>query len=726
MLRKEIRRRRIARALAGSCAGYLLVAPVVAQPPVQDVVELSEVKVTAKAVEAQELRRNASAGKIVYGRADLETLDAASLGELLSKLPGAGMFADPDNSPRGRGRGPDRNMPQIMVDGQPLPGGGRNPAAALRLPVELIERVEIIRNSTAEFPVLSPGGVINLVLRDVPNKQVRSAKVGVGASNGQPGLRLEGQYGEPDGGTFGYLLSGAIHSRTNKGSSERESVSYAGGAPSGTLDEHTERTGRDTNITLSPRLSWRLTPTQKLTVSPFLTFTEADSDNAVVRLGNGALAAQSGRDQDNQNSRRASGRLSTEWKNSGPGGSETTARLMLQGEYDSVERRTRRYDALGTLNSASDERTTRREQGWMVDVKRKQLVFDSHLLTGAVEYRNERSEDEQRRSGSLATSNVATLDEKRAVAWLQDEWQLSEQQVLTPGLRWQLLQTSIDDTQAGQIERSHRSLDPSLHYLWQISPEWNFRASIARNTKVPNTRDLSPYARQGSGPNSASNPERGGNPNLAPETLRSIEIGVEHYLPERAGTIGLSAFDRRIDNYTQRLVAFDGGRYVERPYNVGTGQLRGALFDLKTRLAALGLPTLTVRGNLAYTDIQMLDKVDGLGAGEGPRKSANLGLDYEVPSWRVTVGGNFNYVSALDRESSATVRQMQGARRQLDLYALYKIDRQYSLRFSAQNVTRETRRNSLVETDGSGNLVRTENDWAPGLATYMLTLEARW
>lgn len=39
-----------------------------------------------------------------------------------------------------------------------LPGGDRSPGAALRLPVELIERVEIIRNSTAEFKVGGPGG----------------------------------------------------------------------------------------------------------------------------------------------------------------------------------------------------------------------------------------------------------------------------------------------------------------------------------------------------------------------------------------------------------------------------------------------------------------------------------------------------------------------------------------------------------------------------------------
>lgn len=701
--------------LLGSCA---LVA-IASQGLAQEVVELSEVKVTAKAVEAQEMRRNASAGKIVYGRDELETMDAASIGELLSKLPGTGMFADPDNSPRGRGRGPDRNMPQILVDGQPLPGGGRNPATALRLPVELIERVEIIRNSTAEFPVLGTGGVVNLILRDVPNKRVASAKVGVGVTGGEPALRLEGQYGEPDGGNFGYLLSGAINSRSNIGRSSRHVASYTGGVQTGTLDEYSENRGQDTNLTLSPRFSWRLAPNHRLTVTPFLTHTESDRNGTVQRTENGLLS----NDRTEQNTRRTSGRLATEWKNIAGGGTETSARLMLQGESEESGLNTRRT---GNSPSSSDERTTRREQEWMAELRRKQLFFDAHLLSGAIEMRASHAEDAQQRSG--AANNAATLDDRRQVAWIQDEWQVADQHVLTPGLRWQTLSTRIEDTQAGVVDRTHRSLDPSLHYLWQLTPQWNLRASVAQNMKAPHTRDLSPYARMTTGVNSSSNPDRGGNAQLEPEKLRSIEIGVEHFLPGQAGTIGLSAFDRRIEDYIQRLVQFDGGsgRWVERPYNVGTAQLRGVLFDFKAKMNAIDLPTLTLRGNLGYTHIEMLEKVAGLGAGEGPRKSANFGVDYEIPSIRLTTGGNFNYVSALDRESGATVTQMQGARRQLDLYALYKLDRQLALRFSAQNVLRQGRDDAVTTTDGSGQIVQTANTQAAGIASYWLTLEGKW
>lgn len=651
-------------------------------------------------------------------------MNAASVGELLSKLPGAGLFTDMDNSPRGRGRGPDRNMPQIMVDGQPLPGGGRNPAAALRLPVELIERVEIIRNSTPEFPVLGSGGVVNLILRDVPSKPVRSFKLGVGTMKGEPMLRLEGQYGESGKGDFGYMLSGAINSRSSVGNSERNSVSYTGGVPSGTLDERTQTQGRDTNITLSPRFSWKLNEGDRLTISPFLTYTEADQNSNLLRSTSGVAS----RDTYEDETKRLSSRVMTEWRRQGSGGSETTARLMLQQESDDQSRLTRRYDGSGSLTSSLSERNQRNENEWMVDIKRKQAVFDSHLLTGAIEIRRSTSDDEQRRWGSTNSFNRASLEDSRKVAWVQDEWQLADAHVLTPGLRWQILDTRIDDTQVGRIQRTERSLDPSLHYLWQISEAWNFRASVAHNTRAPRTNDLSPFARQANGTNSSSNPDRGGNSNLRAEKLESIEVGIEHFLPGRAGTVGLSMFNRDIDNYAQRLVQFDSGtsRWIERPYNVGSARQQGALVDFKSRMDVLDMPQLTLRGNMAYTDTQVLEKVAGLGAGEGPRKSLNLGVDYDIKSIALTLGGNFNYISSLDRESSATVKQLQGARRQLDLYALYKLDRQISIRFTANNVTKEDRRNSLVETDSSGSVVRTERDFLAGIATYMITLEARY
>ncbi|HEX6735837.1 MAG TPA: TonB-dependent receptor, partial [Azonexus sp.] len=392
----------------------------------------------------------------------------------------------------------------------------------------------------------------------------------------------------------------------------------------------------------------------------------------------------------------------------------------------STDQRANKYDANGNRLSSITDRSERQENEWVGELRGKRLFGDAHVVTAATELRGKASDDDQKRSGSQVSRTQAELDEFRRVIWAQDEWQVSEQHVLTPGLRWTLLDTKIDDSSSGKIDRTFRALDPSLHHLWQLSEQWNVRTSIARNSRVPFSRELLPVTRLSSGINSSSNADRGGNPQLEPERLLSAQFGVEYFLDQKAGTVGLSTFYRRIDDYIQRLTQQESGRWVERPYNVGEAEQTGFLFDYKSKLSAWGLPNLTLRGNASYTHTKMLERVPGLGAGEGPRKSLNLGADYEMPAYRLTLGGNFNYISALDKESSATIKQEQGARRQLDLYGLYKLDRQVALRFSAQNVTREDRRNDLEEVDANGLLQRTETDFSPGVATYMLTLEAKW
>ncbi len=716
---------------ACALAGALLAAS--AAGALAEETMLHEVSVVADS-DSRELRRNASTGKIVFDREELETLDAASIGELLGKLPGTGMFGDPD-SKRGKGKGPDRHMPQILVDGQPLPGGERNPGTALRLPVDLIERVEIMRNSTAEFPVAGPGGVINLVLRDVPPKSLKSGRVALGGSDGEGLLRAEGQVGER-AGDFGYLLAGAFNSRPATGRQQTEIQRYAGGARSEWRFEQAAQSDRDNNFSLSPRFNWNLGDGQSFVLSPFLNHSEDERRTRIARSAyadpiSGAGLAASGHDDEQEQSRRSSSRLTAEWKSIQPGSGELSARLALQGEFERLQKNTAKFDAAGALASSGVEATERSEREGGLTLCAKRLFGETHLASGGAEWRLKRSDETRERhaDGSLLPAGAddsAKLDETRQVLWAQDEWQLAEQHLLTPGLRWQLQNSRVTDGAGASIEQRHASLDPSLHYLWQPDPAWNLRGSVALNGKPPKARDLSPVVKTASGDNSSANPDKAGNPQLEAERNLSFEIGAEHFLPGRVGTVGLSLFRRRIDNQVQKLIQFEAGRWVERPYNVGDALLRGGLFDFKLRTDAFGLPALTLRGNAAHTETRLSNTASGLGAGEGPRKSANLGADYEIASLRLTLGGNYSWVSALDRESSATLRQTQGARRQLNLYTLHKLDRQLSLRFSALNVTGSDRNDALHELDSIGNASRLENDNETTHPTFFLALEGKW
>lgn len=696
-------------------------------------VTLPAVSVVAGA-DSRELRRTASTGKIVFDREELETLDAASIGDLLAKLPGTGMFGDPE-SKRGKGKGADRHMPQILVDGQPLPGGGRNPGTALRLPVELIERVEIIRNSTAEFPVTGPGGVINLVLRDVPPKPIKSGQLAIGENDGNGLLRAEGQVGER-AGDFGWLLFGALHSRPASAQRHSEIQRYAAGARNEWRFEAADQTGRDNTLSLAPRFNWGLGDGKSFTLSPLLNFSEDERHTRIAHSAygdplTGSSLATTGHEGEQETRRRSSGRLTAEWKSVQAGGSELFARLMLQGEQEHQRKATARFDTANVLTSNDAEATEHSERETLLAVGGKRLVGDAHFVGGGAEWRVKDGDETRQRYANgavvpMGAGDRAEIDERRTVLWVQDEWQVTEQHLLTPGLRWQSQHSRVTDHAGAVVEQRHVSLDPSLHYLWQPAPAWNLRGSMALSSKPANVKELSPVVKPASGNNSSGNPDKAGNPALQAERNFSVEIGVEHFLPARAGTVGFSLFRRQIDNHVQKLTQFESGRWVERPYNVGDAVLSGGLLDFKWRADQLGFAEVTLRGNAAYTDTTLLNPTPGLGSGEGPRKSVNLGAEYEIARFALTIGGNYTWTSALDRDSSATLRQTQGAIRQLDFYAVHRIDRQFRLRLSVQNVTGAARTSDLLELDSAGSPGRIETDRETTHPTFFIALEGKW
>jgi len=715
---------------------FALLVAVLPAPTFAQETLLPEMTVTA-AADPLEQRRNASAAKIVFGREDIEAMDAASVGELLRKLPGTGLIPDTEGK-RGRGKGQDKMMPLILVDGEPLPGGERNPATALRMAPEMIERIEVIRNGGAEYPSAGPGGIINLVLRDVPPKPTLNLRAGLGLQGDAVTARLDGQYGQRDG-EFGWLLSGSAHSRPLDGRRETEIQRFAVGARTAWEIERAQEAGRENGAMFAPRFNWSLPGGAQFILSPFLAANEEARDATVRKLAYadpvaGTGLAATGMDIDREHGDRGSARLVAEWRAMGRAAqpwSELSLRLLLQGEEENKRKDSCNLDAAGTQTGSRMERETRKENEFGLAFKGKRLLAESHLLGLGAELRLKAGDD--RRAVNIngvaqpAGADAATRQhDRRAVFWAQDEWQIDDQHLLTPGLRLQTQTSRIVDGLGATLERTTQSADPSLHYLWQPDPAWNLRASLARQEKAPGLKELSGVVRQTSGINSSGNPDKGGNPQLLPETSVNLDVGVEYFLPDRAGNLGFSLFRRTADNHVQKLVRLEGARWVERPYNVGAAVLIGATLDFKARLDALDLPQLTLRGNLARVSTRIVDPVANLGAGEGPRSSANLGFDYEIGARRLTLGGNFNATSAIARESSISVRQTQGARRQFDLYARQKLDKHLALRLSVGNVLRPDRLGSVEEYDGAGMLARREHDRETSSTLAMLSLEGRW
>jgi len=697
--------------------------------------ELDVVNVTApRRVQGLEMRRQSSAGKLIFDREELDQLDAGNVGELLRKLPGAGVFADPD-SRSGRGKKRDRYMPTILVDGQPLPGGDRSSSTAFRLPVELIERVEIIRAATPEFAYAGPGGTINLILRETPALATRSARMTAGVMDDEPVWRVEGQYGNRQD-DLSYSLGMSLQQQPQMTQHERDIWRWSVGTLSSRQREQVHESGNDTNLAMTPRLQWQGDQGQQFVVSSFINLNQKSRDGIVHRMQwldpqDEASMATEGQDDESETSHNDSARLMAQWRQRQAGQGEWSVRLSLQGEAESKNKGLVRHDAAGAVSEIQRTEENRLERETSLQLRHKRNVAEAHLLSGAIEWRIKHSEDKRQRTingapqSGLADAHV-WLNDRRLLGWMQDEWQWADDHLLTPGVRWQMVSSSVRDAQVSAVSRRDNGWEPSVHYLWQIDAAWNLRASVAASRKSPGLRDIDPTVREASGTNSATNADKVGNPTLQSERTRSLDLGVEHFLPEQAGMIGASFFQRWVDRKIERLLRQEGSRWVERPYNVGNALERGVLIDAKWRLDALGDPALTLRASTSYTHVHSRKTEAGQTLAEGPRRSINLGVERVFESIKTELGGSLNYIAALDRERTAQVVQRQGARRQIDLYALWRVDRQSRLRLSLNNVSQEMRRDSAQEYDALQQLVRSEQSRDQSVLSVLLSFEHKW
>lgn len=662
--------------------------------------ELPAVRVQAAGEGPDEARQNAPSAKVVIGREELEKLDAATVGEILRLLPGVNLGADTQGGRRGGRRAGDRLVPRILVDGELLPGGNR---PALQLPVELIERIEILRVSTPEFPA-GPGGTINLVLRDTPPRRASSFRAGVSHDERAFGARLGGTLGGREG-EAGTLLMAFVNRRPVN--ERRSLVQESGSPPVQTLERDDDR-GHADSAYVSLRYVRDLGDGARLSVSPLAAGRKSRLDSLTDRFdASGTLLAREsfGIERD-----RLFGRLRLEWKRRRPGMGEAVVNAFLQGFDESRIRA-----GLGN-RSQNDERA----RTLTLKVKAPWLAGENHLLTLGAEVRASRRETARRDwqgevEQDLGGNARALGEEGEGVLWGQDEWQLDGERVLTSGLRLHVQRRAIEDAAGARTTADEHFVLPTLAYLWKVSSQWNFRASLGRSVRLPELSDLLPTVIAAPGANSLANPDRAGNPDLAPERALSAQVALEHFYPERRGSAGVSFTWRRLSDRIQTVTEYTGGRFVARPLNLGSAAEAVVAADVSVK------PRIFPRWKLrANAQASRLYAVAG-GQAEPTRHALSFGADYEGAAWRF--GANLASSSDLVRTASPGLVQTQKARRQLDLYLTRSLGRGASLKFSVDNLLEDPREETVESTVGTPGVVR---ERLAGVRYWQLILEGKW
>ena len=668
--------------------------------------ELDQVRITGSRPSDVEERRQSTAAKIVIGRDEIERFGDSSVGDLLKRLPGVTMQGRPGRGGNIRMRGLGSGYTQILLDGQRVPPG----FSLDSLTPEQIERIEILRAPTAETGARAIAGTINIVTREGFSKRINDLRLVAAIENDRLLPSVAWTRNDTIGAfTYNYSLTAFSQDReTGATTTTVERNRETGEVTLAQRDVGAARERRD-GVHASGRLQWRSESAgDVLTLLPIV----IDSTGTTERRG--TLTQTVGSDPPPYEQSHTSAdvgfsllRLNGQWNHRFDDGGRVETRFGL-GQARSRSASLRDESIAGTLTRTLDDRFDAIDRNTLASAKYLRVLAGDHsLVAGADAEANRRSD--QRATLQNGTPLLTDFGDNlgasatRFALYGQDEWNLTPQWAAHAGLRWEGIRTrgSGGESNADGSSNSSSVWTPLLHAVWKPEPNSRdqLRFSLTRSYRSPtlqsliarpslNTRYPAP------GGNTPTQPDRAGNPNLRPELATGIDIAVERYLAG-GGLLSANMFRRNIHDYMRSQTTLEvvpwanEPRWVSRPQNIGGAVTQGIELEAKFRLSELlaGAPRVDVRANASVfrSRVKAVPGPDNR-LDQQPDGTANLGADYKLGGWPLTIGGNLNWTPAYDTRVSEDQAAYQGRKLIVDAYALWVFSPAVQLRVTASNL----------------------------------------
>jgi iron complex outermembrane receptor protein len=273
-------------------------------------------------------------------------------------------------------------------------------------------------------------------------------------------------------------------------------------------------------------------------------------------------------------------------------------------------------------------------------------------------------------------------------------------------------------------------VSPLLHLTHKLQPGGRdlLRFSLTRSYKAPELNQLSSrpsintaYALKDQ-PNAQIAPDTVGNPTLKPELATGLDIAFEHYLPQ-AGVLSIGGFHRRIGGLIRsRTQQLDAGwstakRWVTMPVNLAAARSTGVEFELKGQGDALFPAAAVDRRWLKGTSLRLSasvyrSSVDGI---PGPDDrllqqqpwQAAFGIDQVlgavIGGRPLTVGASLAVTPGYRTQQTPEQAVTSARLRSLDVYALWTLDRQTTMRLGGANLLADGTRSLTEVVPAVGN-----------------------
>lgn len=688
--------------------------------PVSPVVPSVTVTATASAYDP---RRDDTAAKIVVTSEELAKYGDTNVADALKRVPGVSVVST------GRGadirmRGLGNGYTQILVNGERAPMG----FSVESLSPSQVERIEVIRSAIAEFSTESVAGTINIVLRKVARTAQRQVQTGYGGSATERTPRATLLLSDRDG-NFSYSLSAnARLTWYNKNTAITNVERGLSGVPESELDTASHEVARFAFFDVIPRLSWKLANGDTVTSESLVSYTgmHYTADQATerllgpatpypdlfwtIRLHNVAIKS----DLDWETRPAPDTKLDVKFGVQAASGANDSTSLLHDG---------------ATASSFDAQQVYTTDKGVTSSGKLYWRVAEAHQLTAGWEAsRLQRVDNETELDGVGATllrvPSRFSGNVLRTAAFAQDEWTVGANWSLYLGTRVERIATNIQADRQSHVAAMVWS--PIAQTLIKLPghPNDQFRIALTRTFKAPEFTSLMPR-RQRYETNSSTNPDFDGNPLLRPEIASGVDLTYEHYF-NKSALVSAGVSTRAIHDYTGLDISQDtGGRWVQRPVNIGDARTRGLELEAKLPLTLLmpNWPALDMRASLSR-NWSSVAQVPGPGnrIAEQIPLQASLSADYSLGA--VTMGSSFIFREGAWTTVSAAQSRFSASRRDLDLYALWKTDKQIQLRITVANLLAQDDIRASQFHDRAGSSMRTT--LTPGKVAVRAWLEAKF
>lgn len=639
-----------------------------------------------------ELRRAASFAKQIYGREELDRYGDTNALDVMRRLPGVNVDS---GGPRMRGLG--SGYTQILINGDPAPPGFNLD----QLSPSQIERIEVIKASTAEQSSQAVAGSINVILKETSRRALSSLRLGLASGKDRPLGNVNYSISESVG-PFNMSLPISLFewNREIRNTVDRKMADSDGQAAVSEQLGKIKPWGWGYNV--APRFNYKVSDEQTIALATF--FQRGYWNNRTDYVNRAVLGNPIFDDNAIQNGYWENRRGNLTWINRFSEDQRIEIKAGVQQSRSAFDLRNHRAGATQLQTAGSNQDDALTQAG-----KYSQLLGSAHTLTAGWDLENrERLERRTTTNGAgiaLLPSFEGQAFEaqmRKQAFYIQDEWEISPQWQVNLGLRNERIASESKNAALPVINVSS-VLSPLAHVTYKFDPKSRdmVRASLTRSYKAAGLNALlaRPVVNGAYTNTSQTNtylaPDRIGNPTLSPELATGLDIAYENYL-SNDGIFSVGFFHRNLTNVVRNLTELRSvpwaaaPRWITQPQNFSDAVTSGLEFELRGRASDL-MPqlmghakALNLRSSLSFyrSSIAALPGPNNRLDGQQPW-SANLGFDHRISGLPLSVGGNLSITPAYDTRQSAEQYFKRSSTKGIDLFAMMPLSPTMSLRAAA-------------------------------------------